>query len=429
MKKKLLSTLLIVVIIFNFIFCNCAYADPDTSDSDMSKYGEGSISSDGAKSLAENGTDSSGTSMSHDNFGISFTGIIFQTLALIFDVFPMAIQTIMSIVTINPSQANIQDFLGAEESLDNDPSFHFTIERVVFNDITILNANVFDQGATITNGTGSSAKTVYQHGVNIRTKQNIATWFYTLRLMATMINLCILIYIGIRMAISNIASEEAKYKKMFIWWAESMVVLFFLHYIMYIILQLNQVVINIIYTLRAGMVDAGNAVSFEDIIMDKVYGGFLTTAGSTFFLYSIFFWFLTAMHVKFLFAYVKRMFTIYFLVAISPLITVTYPIDKLDNGKAEAFEKWLKEFVINIIIQPIHAMVYLIFVYTAGKIAEKSPIVSMIFLLSFGRIENIVRNVFRVTDSVSNINSAVKGGGKKPGLLGLGKMFIGGKGK
>ena len=48
--------------------------------------------------------------------------------------------------------------------------------------------------------------------------------------------------------------------------------------------------------------------------------------------------------------YIKRMITVAFLILISPIITITYSIDKAGNGKAEAFSTWLREFLHNVLI-------------------------------------------------------------------------------
>ena len=99
-------------------------------------------------------------------------------------------------------------------------------------------------------------------------------------------------------------------------------------------------------------------------------------------------------------AYFKRTLSVFFLTIIAPFITVTYPIDKIGDGKAQAFDTWFKEYIINVLVQPIHAVIYLVFVYTAGNIATKAPFVAMIFLLTLGKVENIVRNIFGLSGSV-----------------------------
>lgn len=422
--KKLVPMLLIVVIVFNFILSGTVYADLDDVSRDLSRYGgNGTIKGEAAQQYIDEGKSSSGTTMSLGNFGQSLIGLVFQMFASLVNVFPITLQNILSMFTAPPGESGEVDASTAFFSMIGANPYHFTIERTVFNEIPIFNINVFNQDSTYTVAAGEHEETFNQHNINLKLKESVTGWFYTIRLIATMINLCILIYVGIKMATSSIASEEAKYKKMLVWWVESMIILFLLHYIMYAMFYIGDMILDIINILRFDAIASGGAVSFEDMVINKICMAMLVNNGTGFFLYSMTFWFLTFLQIKFFFTYMKRTFTVMFLVVISPLITVTFPIDKLDNGKAEAFEKWFKELLINTVIQPIHAIVYLVFVYLAGKIAQQAPMVAMVFLLSLGRIENIVRNVFQITDSVTNVNSAVKGG-KGPGFRGALKMFM-----
>ena len=415
--KKILSALLLVVILFNFILCNYVYADKDDKYTDTSRYGGNATMQEGdAERVVEEGKDKEGTSMNHEGFGSSIIGILLQSAAALVNFFPFSIETMLSIMTATPNSAGGTDFRNVAMSTTGDPEAHYTIERTVFNEISILNANVFNLKNTYTVGTGSQTKTINQHGILLKLKETISGWFYTTRLLAMMINLIILIYVGIRMATSSIASEEAKYKKMLINWFESMLVLFFLHYLMYVIFYISDFMLNIIVLLKENLKNTQNAESFESTIIQTIYSDMMIVGGVKYALYSLFFWFVTALHLKFFFMYFKRMLTLFFLVVISPFITVTYPIDKIGDGRAQAYENWLKEFVINVVIQPIHAISYLVFVYTAGKIAEKAPIVGIIFLLALGRVENIVRNIFKITDSVKNVNDARKGGNRGGGI-------------
>lgn len=424
MKKKLLSVLLIIVLVFNFIYTTNVYADLDDVSKDFSRYGGNStIKGEAAQSIVENGTDSSGTSMTHQNAGPSFVGVLLQILASIIDAVPIALQSLMSLFTVNPSSSGDASFSGAISSLGATAN-HFTIERAVFNEVSMFNIDVFNFDESYTNGIGEHTETIYQSDLILTLKKSVAGWYYACRLLAMMINLCVLIYVGIKMAISTVASEEARYKKMLISWAESMLVLFFLHYIMYALIQVGHVILNIINVLRYNAIAENSSISFEDVIIDQIYLQFTISSGFSFFLYSIFFWFLTSLQLKFFITYMKRMFTVMFLTVISPFITVTYSIDKMGDGKAQAFEAWFKEFLINIAIQPIHAGIYLVFVYTAGKIAQKAPWVAMLFLLSLGRVENAVRNIFGIVDSVQNVDEARKEKKGGAGFGGMMKMFM-----
>ena len=280
------------------------------------------------------------------------------------------------------------------------PESQFTIERTVFNEIALFNIDVFNTDATYTIGLDLNSKTIAQHPTSIKFKNSTARWFYICRLIAIMINLFTLVYVGIRMALSTIASEEAKYKKMLMGWLESMVVLFILPYIMIVLIAIGDVISNVFNALRMSMEAAGYE-SFEKIILNNIYLQFLESSGMKVFMYSLFYWFLTFLLIKFFLSYIKRVLAVMFLTFIAPFITITYSIDKLGDGKAQAFQNWFKEYLINIFIQPIHAGIYIIFVFTAGTIAGKAPFVAMVFLLTLGRSEKILRNLFGMDKSVS----------------------------
>lgn len=413
MKKKLLAVLLIIVLVFNFICTSHVYADLDDESTGIPESnGSGTVDPNAAQELIDNGKDPDGN---EPTIGSTLIGLIFQTIALMFNSFPMTIQIFMTQMAKNPTASNnplkdAADFTIDLISLNINVKDFFTIERTVFNEVALFNIDVFDLDDTYTVGSGADQETINQSPTILKLKESTAGWFYACRLLAMMINLCVLIYIGIKMAISTVSSEEARYKKMLISWLESMVVLFLLHYIMSFAISLGNIVLNIIYNLREGMTVEG----FETIIMGKIYNAISEKTGMQVFLYSVFFWFLTLIQVKFFITYFKRILSIMFLTIIAPFITVTYPIDKMGDGKAQAFEAWFKEYIINIAIQPIHAAIYLVFVFTAGSIAEKAPFVAMVFLLSLGRVENLVRNVFGITDSISmkNFDDELKKGKK-----------------
>ncbi len=72
----------------------------------------------------------------------------------------------------------------------------------------------------------------------------IAQWYYIMRLISAAILLVILIYVGIRMAISTIASEQAKYKQMLVDWVTSLALLFLLHYIIMFVISINSSLVS-----------------------------------------------------------------------------------------------------------------------------------------------------------------------------------------
>ena len=83
---------------------------------------------------------------------------------------------------------------------------------------------------------------------------------------------------------------------------------------------------------------------------------------------------------------------------ISPIVTVTYAIDKVGDGKAQAYSAWLSEFFINVMIQPIQAIIYIVFIYTAGEIANKSMSVAILFLFALTKVEKVVLKLFNLNN-------------------------------
>ena len=116
------------------------------------------------------------------------------------------------------------------------------------------------------------------------------------------------------------------------------------------------------------------------------------------------------MEIKFFWLYIKRLLMIGLLIIVSPLITITYSIDKVGDGKAQVFSNWVKEFVVNVLIQPLHALIYLIMVLTANEIAIQSPIIAIALLMSMGTVERMVKVVFdlRGLSTLRGINKFMK---------------------
>lgn len=83
-----------------------------------------------------------------------------------------------------------------------------------------------------------------------------------------------------------------------------------------------------------------------------------------------------------------------FLTLIAPLVALTYPIDKLKDGKAQAFDMWIKEYIFNALLQPFHLIIYTIFVSSAVELAAKNPIFAIIALAFITPAEKLLRKFF-----------------------------------
>ena len=187
---------------------------------------------------------------------------------------------------------------------------------------------------------------------------------------------------------------------MLIAWIESIVLLFAMQYIISFIISAGKLFGDLMYSLRCIM-DANGELSFETEILAMMDVGLLQYTGWSYVGYSIAFWFLIYVQTKFFLMYFKRVITVGFLILISPIITITYPIDKVGDGKAQGFTIWSHELILNVLIQPIQALIYLVFMYTAGEIAKISMWVALAFLLGLTKFEKIILQLFNLRNVVS----------------------------
>lgn len=399
--KKCISCLLVVLIIFNFIFCNGVYAEPaggaqDGEETD-SPYLENATPSEGvAAEQIEQGTASqtqdSATKVTTTamSYGASIIGVITGVIARLLNAFiALQIDLIIGQLTYGTEDGELQYF--------------FTIDRAVFNRVPLFNINYFNTDDTYKVGNTE----IQASKSNIAIKEGITSVYYICRILALSIGLVVLIYIGIRMALSTVASEQARYKKMLVSWVESIIIIFIMVYIISVVINFGEIITGMFYELRNNLIgkEAVGTNStydiFEDTIRSTTWDLVFSLSGLELTLWSIIYWCLLFLEIKFVWLYAKRLLMVGFLIIISPLITITYSIDKVGDGKAQAFSMWMKEFLVNVLIQPLHALIYLIFVLTANSIAASSPLVALALLLAMGAVERMVKVVFDMKGLVS----------------------------
>ena len=56
----------------------------------------------------------------------------------------------------------------------------------------------------------------------------------------------------------------------------------------------------------------------------------------------------------------------------------------------------MKEFLVNVFIQPLHAVIYLVFMSTAYEIVFISPVIAICFLAALSRGEKIVKQLLNI---------------------------------
>ena len=272
-----------------------------------------------------------------------------------------------------------------------------TIEGILFNKIDVLSIDFMNVDGTD-----------YPPAKILR--QNVASWYLGVRNLSAAILVVICIYIGIRMALAT-ATDRAKYKEMLINWISSVALLFVLHYIMAGVIALNNVVVKAIGSgIASG--DTSNSINIlTETFFDKALWN-ISFAQST--AYSACYLILTFMTFTFIIMYLKRLITIAFLMIIAPLVTITYSIDKMGDGKAQGLNNWFREFAYNIVIQPFHCIAYAALGGMAATLASSDGAglaegVACVIIIGFiMKSEKILKTIFHMqSDSMMDaLNSA-----------------------
>ena len=236
-------------------------------------------------------------------------------------------------------------------------------------------------------------------------QKNISKWYKALRLFSLVGLLSVLVYVGIRIIISSTGQEKAKYKKMIMDWLAAVCILFVLQYIMAFTMTITEQIVNIFKTNVIG-------VNGEDLLMTSVRQK-IGNANSfnSIFGYLIMYLVLVIYTAVFTIHYLKRLVYLAFLTMIAPLIALTYPLDKIKDGQAQAFSMWLREYVFNALIPVVHIILYSIFVGSAMDFAQQNPLYAIVCIGFLIPAEKFIRKMFGFdkASTVSQIGAAASG--------------------
>jgi hypothetical protein len=116
--------------------------------------------------------------------------------------------------------------------------------------------------------------------------------------------------------------------------------------------------------------------------------------------------------IGFTWQYLKRVLYMAFYTLIAPLITLTYPLDKIKDGQAQAFSMWIKEYIFTALIQVIHLVIYFVLVGSAVALVEDYAIFAVLVIHFIKKAEDLVKKMFgfEKSDTVGTIGQAATGG-------------------
>lgn len=351
------------------------------------------------------------------------------------------------------------------------PSIKITPIEIFAGKVALLDANFFrsiDSEYKETMIGAGDPKDSTDNGLSAAAnlKKTISSWYQALRLIAIVGLLSVLVYVAIRIVISATATDKAKYKERLMDWVIALCLVFFLHYIMVFTMtmvgeiqklfvnngstskNINNILVNV--QDKDGNTQTYNTDDYSDPAADAFsaspgvssigdlpaifptnltgYNRILIENENLWekLTYLIMYLALTFYTLYFFFIYIKRVVILTFLTIIAPLVALTYPIDKIKDSKAQAFEFWLREYIVNAMLPVIHLILYTVLVSSALDLVTKSPLYAICVLAFIVPAEKMVKSMFGIKSETAPTLGGFAGGALAAQML---QNLAKGKGK
>lgn len=297
--------------------------------------------------------------------------------------------TILSTRVYAISQAG-EDINGQSDAVTKVP---YTIEDLIFNRIPAFDINVFSDKA--------GGKTVEEGSVIYIIRNTIKIWYYSMRNVALVFTIFMIVFLGVKIAISTVANDKAKYKQTIVECLKAIVLIMVIHYLMIFIISLNETFTGLLQNVY------GTENSIYLTIKTRAYDVRFSIGIPAAIMYLA----LVIFFIRFVYVYFKREYTVLLLIVMAPLIVIKYLWDNI-NGKGDVIiNNWINDFISATFIQTIHALLYTILMGIAVKLATTNIsgfILALIFINFIIKSGDIIESMFSFRGGKSNFIGDVK---------------------
>lgn len=321
------------------------------------------------------------------------------------------------------------------------PNFLYSPENIFANNIAALDVNflnpneyqaITDKEHASTTRVSSNAQNAAKSAAGGILQQTISDWYISFRNIAIVGLLSVLVYLGIRILISSTATDKAKYKESLQSWVVALCLVFFIHFIMSGLLMITDKFTDLISpSIDDGITVQVDNIKFRTNIIGLVRFNAQSKSMYNTAAYTILYLVLVIYTFIFTFMYFKRFLYMAFFTMIAPLVALTYPIDKAGDGNAQAFNLWFKEYSMNLILQPVHLILYIALVSSAMELVKQNLIYAIVAIGFLIPAEKFIKKMFGMdkAETPSGFGSFAAGAATMSGIKQVASMLSGGKGK
>lgn len=392
MSKKIAVALILIVLVMSFFKTRVTYGTEKVfefgKDESLTEI-QGGTEADNFNKLQESGTVSTNGETRQENVPTQVSAnninIINRIVGRLFMALPMIMNDILSKITSDDGEI-------------------FTIEKTVTNHYDLFNLKYLIS-------TDSGGKEEGSSGILEPISKNAATWFIGVRNLSLAGSVITLIYVGIRLSTSTVSSKRAQFKKMLFSWFEGLAIMLTLQIFIVVIILTSNWMVDI---LNSTIKNDQSVTTVEERLMKNVDENLDSiNQAHTLFFYIVLFTMFSYYEFKFFVLYIGRLIRVAFFIIISPLVCLTYPIDKVGDGRPQAFRNWVLEITITTFIQPIHLLIYIIMITSMGEIIVRNPVLGIIFLATLSHVEKVFKSVLKLKPKLEPGLKDIRISGKK----------------
>lgn len=320
------------------------------------------------------------------------------------------------------------------------PIITISPEEIFSNQIPLLDVNIINpKEYTYVDDNGKEKEVKSTASV---LQSTISAWYKVLKDIATVLFLSALVYIGIRIIISSVAADKAKYKKMLIDWLVGLCLLFTVHYIMSFAFTITDKLVELLSSTNEAITissdkpdlsrykqgdnskiikkynidDDGNPVN-DKLSWRTNFMGYVrffaqinikSMPVTLRFAYTLMYLILVIYTFMFLYQYIKRFMYIVFLTLMAPVMAVLYPIQKA-SGKTPSTTKYIKDWGTNLSLILIHGLLYKILMGTSIDLVTSNPLYGVLALACIMEAGKIFKNYVDANGGSATADDATNG--------------------
>lgn len=240
-------------------------------------------------------------------------------------------------------------------------------------------------------------------------RETIAMWYYFIKYFCIAVLLILFIVVLFKGIFSNLAEDKTIFKELLPYFIVGLLLLLFLEYIIYFIIYIEQTIVDKLQTIGydlAGISVDSEVTSLYESTRTKAYeikfsSGMLGTLMYIVLVYYTF---------KFFVIYVKRYINVMILILVAPIVVLMYTYRRTIQGRGGLIGRWVKEFIYNVFIQVVHALVYSTIVAYALSLSSNAlsflgAIVAFLAFFFMFKLDGIIRKIFNFVGGKSTVQS------------------------